>query len=210
MPQRLALALVLTFILATPAMAEPPFRVRSEDAFAYQCVNGVCSTVQVTRSTFSTGVVETILFFSAYDDFGNPISVLGVPSGYTQIPSEHFVMNRRGTIASLTYAGVTVVWKDTDDYHAEANSTEIVRQKGADGRFTRSRVSERSQQLSADAEGAVGPIVINTAATLGVGEFGSASLTTRKTVSRTKVSNEHVPTEELGAPTAPDAVASDP
>ncbi|HSF04480.1 MAG TPA: hypothetical protein VLG10_01695 [Methylomirabilota bacterium] len=152
--------------------------VDTEDAYATQCRAGICATLQVTRSRYSHGAVSTLLFFSAYDERGNPIPIPGFPSGFTGIASEHFVMSPQGTQATLNYSGVSVTW--------EANG--VVRKKTEDGTGSaRSRVSEREQQLSAAVKGAVGPIVFNPAAPRRPGDFGSAFLTLRKTMSRTRV-----------------------
>jgi hypothetical protein len=163
------------------AAAAPPLRVETvdtEDAYATQCRAGICATLQVTRSRFSNGAVSTLLFFSAYDERGDPIPISGFPSGFTGIASEHFVMSPQGTQATLNYSGVSVTW--------EANGR--VRKKIEDGTGSaRSRVSEQGQQLSAAVKGAVGPIVFNPAAPRRPGDFGSAFLTLRRTVSRTRV-----------------------
>jgi hypothetical protein len=203
MSLRLLLSIGLVLVLARPVAAEPPFRVFTEDASANQCRSGVCTTIQVTRTTMSDGTVETLLFFSHNDEAGNPIPVVGVPSGFTPIPSESFVMNRRGTAAWLDYLELSVAWEDTDDFRGDSFSLEIERRKTADGsgQFTVTRLSERNHQLSADAKGSAGSVqaqvegvevlvalIIDTAAeTAGIGDFGSASLIERKTVSRTRV-----------------------
>jgi hypothetical protein len=147
-----------------PAVAEPRFHVDTEDAYVTQCRAGICATLQVTRSRFSNSAVSTTLFFSAYDERGNAIAIPGFPSGFTSIPSEHFVMNPQGTQATLNYSGVSVTWL-------------------ADGR---SRASDRGQQRSAAVKGAVGTIIFEAAAGRRPGDFGSAFLTVRKTVSRTR------------------------
>lgn len=150
--------------------------VETEDAYATQCRAGVCATLQVTRSRFSHGTVSTLLFFSAYDERGRPIEIPGVPSGFTGIASEHFVMSPQGTRATLRYAGVSVEWQAKDRPR-----------KRVDHGRGRSRVSEREQQVRAHVRGAVGPIVFDPAAPRRPGEFGSAFLTVRQTVSRTRV-----------------------
>jgi hypothetical protein len=87
------------------------------------------------------------LFFSAYDERGNAIQVSGFPSGFTPIASEHFVMSPQGTQATLNYSGVSVTWDAND----------AVRKNTEDGtRVTRSRGSERGQELSATVKGTVG------------------------------------------------------
>lgn len=162
-----------------PAVAHPSVRVdtvETEDAYATQCRAGVCATLQVTRSRFSHGAVSTLLFFSAYDQRGRAIQIPGFPSGFTGIASEQFVVSPQGTRATLNYAGVSVTWR--------ANAK--VR-KRIDNGPSRSRVSEREQQVSADVRGAVGPIVFDPAAPRQPRDFGSAFLTMRQTVSRTRV-----------------------
>lgn len=139
-----------------------PVVVDTEDAYATQCRAGICATLQVTRSRFSHGGISTLLFFSAYDKGGAPIAIPGFPAGFTAIESEHFVMNPKGTKATLNYSGVSVTW--------EANDSG--RRKTKDG-----------QALSATIKGEVGPIVFNSAAPRGPGDSGSAFLTLRKTMS---------------------------
>jgi hypothetical protein len=174
----LGLTLFLGLLLAHvgPAAAEPPFRVDTEDAYATQCRAGICATLQVTRSRFSNGAVSTLLFFSAYDERGHPIPIPGFPSGFTGIASEHFIMSPQGTQATLNYSGVSMAWEANDK----------VRKKTEDG-TVRSRVYERGQQLRANVKGAVGPIIFNPAAPPRPGDFGSAFLTLRMTVSRPRV-----------------------
>lgn len=171
-----ALLILLGLLLAHagPATAEPPFHVDTEDAYATQCRAGICATLQVTRSRFSYGAVSTLLFFSAYDERGAPISIPGFPSGFTAIASEHFVMSPQGTQATLNYSGVSVKWEA------------IGRKKTEDSGSARSRVSEREQQVSAAVTGTVGPIVFAPAAPRAAGDFGSAFLTLRKTVVGTR------------------------
>jgi hypothetical protein len=187
----LRLALTLALLLAHlggcgwpasqvgPAVAQPRVRVdtvETEDAYATQCRAGVCATLQVTRSRFSHGAVSTLLFFSAYDAQGRPVQIPGFPSGFTGIASEHFVMSREGTRATLTYSGVSVTW--------QANGRP---RKRAENGSARSRVSEREQQVSANVTGAVGPIVFGPAGPGRPGDYASAFLTVRQTVSRTRV-----------------------
>jgi hypothetical protein len=174
MPMLLRLTLFLGLLLAPfggcgwpasgPAEADPvgAVSVHTEDAYATQCRAGICATLQATRSRFSHGAVSTLLFFSAYDKRGDPIPIPGFPSGFTAIDSEHFVMSAEGTKATLNYSGVSVTW--------EANNVD--RKKTDDG-----------VQLSAAIKGEVGPIVFNPAAPRGPGDFGSAFLTLRKTMS---------------------------
>ncbi len=186
MRKRLALSLIILLVLAAPATAERPFRVVTEDAFATQCRSGACATVQVTRSTFSNGNVETLLLVSATDEFGQSISAFPLPS--FQIDSSHFVMDPLGLSATLKHEGVSVAWGATDDFASIASSTNFVREKTEDG-FTWSRLTEREQQLSANAEGVVGIglVPFDPAQVPQTEGFGSAFLTRRTTVSRTRL-----------------------
>jgi hypothetical protein len=174
----LPLSLLLGLVLARGAPATVESHVDTEDAYATQCRARVCATLQVTRSRPSDGAVSTLLFFSAYDERGNAIQVPGFPSGFTAIASEHFVMSPQGTQATLSYSGVSVTWEAND----------VGKNKAGDAaRSARSRGSEREQELSATVKGAVGPIVFNPAAPRSAGDFSSAFLTLRKTVSRSRV-----------------------
>ncbi|MGH7310578.1 MAG: hypothetical protein ACREK6_18000 [Candidatus Rokuibacteriota bacterium] len=186
----LALSVVTLLALVTPAAAERPFRVVTEDARATQCRADVCATVQVTRSTFSNGNVETILFLSA-DRGGASIPVF--PQTSFQIDSTHFVLDPVGLSATLNYKGVTVAWAATDDFASISFSTSFVREKTEDG-FTWSRLSEREQQLSANAEGVVlidivpfATIPLDTGRVPEGEGFGSGFLTLRTTVSKTRL-----------------------
>jgi hypothetical protein len=162
MPRLLRLTLFLGLLLAHvgPAAAEPRFRVVTEDAYATQCRARICATLQVNRSRFSNGAVSTLLFFSAYDERGKPIPISGFPSGFTRIASEHFVMSPTGGKATLNYSGVSVTWEAKDLF--------------------KKHVTEHEQLLNAVVKGAVGPIIFDSAAKRGPGDFGSASLTLRK------------------------------
>jgi hypothetical protein len=180
----LALAVVTLLALVTPATAERPFRVVTEDARAMQCRADVCATVQVTRSTFSNGNVETILLLTA-DRSGASIPVFPLTS--FPIDSSHFVMDPVGLSATLNYKGVTVAWAATDDFASLSFSTNFVREKTADG-FIWSRLTEREQLLSANAEGVVLVDIIPFDTSVPEGEgFGSGSLTIRTTVSKTRL-----------------------
>lgn len=171
---RLTLFLGLLLAYVGPAAAQPPFHVDTEDAYATQCRTGICATLQVTRSRFSHGPVSTLLFFSAYDERGAPIPIPGFPSGFTALASEHFVMSPQGTQATLNYSGVSVTWQA------------IGKRRTRDTGSPRSGTSEQEQQLSAAVKGAVGPIVFDPAAPRPSGDFGSAFLTLRRTVTRTR------------------------
>ncbi len=185
MRRPLALSVVILLVLATPATAERPFRVVTEDASATQCRLGACATVQVTRSTFSNGIVETLLLVTA--DRGDE-SIPVFPQTFFQIDSAHFVMDPLGLSASLNYKGISVAWAATDDFASFSYSTNFVREKTEDG-FTWSRLTEQEQQLSANAEGVV-IVDIRPFDTGHVSEsdgFGSASLIIRTTVSKTRL-----------------------
>jgi hypothetical protein len=190
---RLLLSVGFVLVLAPAVTAEPPTRVVTEDASVAQCRSGICTTLQVTRTTMSNGEVETLLFFSHTDADGNPIPVVGFPSGFTLIPSGDFFMNRRGTAARLKHLSTEVIWEDTDDFRGDSFSLEIEREKATDGsgQFTVSRVSERRQQISANAAGTVGDlkevVIDTTAPPTSIGDFASAFLIELKTVSRTRV-----------------------
>ncbi len=177
MLRRLTLVFGLPLAHVGPAAAEPPFHVYTEDAYATQCRRGICATLQVTRSRFSHGAVSTLLFFSAYDERGAPIPIPGFPSGFTAIASEHFVVSPQGTQATLKYSGISVTWEAKD----------IGKKKIKDTGSARSGVSEREQQLGAAVKGTVGPIVFDPSAPYPPGDFGSAFLTMRQTVNRTRV-----------------------
>ncbi len=169
---RLALVFVLLLAHAGSAAAQSPFHVDTEDAYATQCRARICATLQVTRSRVSHGPISTLLFFSAYDERGAPIPIPGFPSGFTALASEHFVMSPQGTQATLNYSGVSVTW--------EAIGGKQTKNTGA----ARSGTSEQEQQVGAAVRGSVGPIVFDPAAPRPRGDFGSAFLTLRKTMSR--------------------------
>jgi hypothetical protein len=170
------LTLVLGLLLAHVGLgaAAPAFHVDTEDAYATQCRAGICATLQVTRSRFSYGAVSTLLFFSAYDARGVPISIPGFPSGFTSIANEDFAISPEGTRATLKYSGVSVTWEALGKKET----------KVAGSRSGRSRVAERERQLGAAVKGAVGPIVFDPAAPRRPGDSGSAFLTLRQTVAK--------------------------
>lgn len=186
MRKGLVLSVLILLVLAAPVTAQQRLRVVTEDAFARQCRSGTCATVQVTRSTFSNGNVETILLVTAEDELGVPIPVL--PQPFVQIDSAHFVMDPLGLSATLKYKELSVAWRATDDFASISFSTNFVREKTADG-FIWSRLTEQEQQLSADAEGDVvtGLVRLDTGNVLESEGFGSASLTRRNTTSKTRL-----------------------
>jgi hypothetical protein len=112
--------LAIAIAYTAHAGADPVrLRVITEDASAIQCVDEVCTTVQVSRSTFSTGEVDTVLFVSAYDPFGEPI----IPGAFTQIESSAFIIDQRGTHATLNHPTAVVTWEVTGDYTEESELT---------------------------------------------------------------------------------------
>jgi hypothetical protein len=140
--------------------------------------------VQVTRSTFSDGNVQTTLFVSAEDELGVPVPVF--PQPFTQIDSAHFIMDPLGLSARLQFQEVSVAWGATDDFASLSASTRFVREKTEQG-FTWSRLTEREQQLSAVAEGVAGSVPVDTGGVPENEGFGSASLTIRTTISRSRL-----------------------
>jgi hypothetical protein len=186
---RLLFAMGLAVVLSKPTAAEEPFRVKTEVADLRQCQVEVCLTLQVTRSTFSNGNVETLLFFShqAPGPSGDPILIPGFPSGFTLIPSEHFFMNRQGTRARLIFSGANVAWGATDELRFDSDLTEIERRKLPDGDFSIFRLTERGEQVSAEAEGTIGPLVINSAAVPASEGFATGALVQRVTTTRTRI-----------------------
>jgi hypothetical protein len=159
----------------------------------------LCATVQVSRTRYSDDIEETILFFSAYyvgpDNERSEIPVFSNP--FFQIEREHFVVDRFGTRAILNFPagvdhpGALVTWGATDDFSSASFSTNITKEKTAEG-FIKSRVTEREREFSADAEGVVWPVIFATGNTeaAGNGDSGSAFLTIRTTVSRTRLLEE--------------------
>jgi len=177
---RLTLAVLAILALADPVLAQTTrIRVLSEDAYATQCQNGVCTTVQVTRSTFSDGGSETILFISAYDPTGNAI----IPGTFTPIDSAAFAMNKRGTHAILNHPNATVTWQVTGLYSEESDSTTKVIDK-RESEFHEPdivRVTEKEHRRSAAALGVADPISIDTAGVPPAQGSADAFLTVRRT-----------------------------
>ncbi len=167
-PVLLAAAAVL-FIASSPALAAAPFRVLTEDASVLQCRDGRCITVQVARSTFSNGHVETTLVVSTFDLFGN---VLG---GFSrQIDNGAFAMEAHGRRATLHTADATVTWQATDEFLSVSDSTErVIDNRGFEFSLSH-RIIERGEQRSATATGRVGDIAIDIERALPAG--GSAFL----------------------------------
>ena len=153
---RLALAVAMLFTLSTRVEAQTTrLRVLTEDASASQCVAGICSTLQVSRSTFSNGGVQTILFFSVSDIFGNPLPS-PFPFAFNQIPSEAFEMNRHGTRASLHYGDTHVIWNTTGRFSEVSDlTTRVIDNRQPEFRVEHFRLTERDQQLEAATQGTV-------------------------------------------------------
>ena len=175
-----ALAVVSILALANPAVAQSiRLRVVSEDAYATQCRDGICATVQVTRSTFSDGGLETILFISAYDPSGNSI----IPGSFTLIDSSAFVINKRGTHATLNHPSAVVTWGATGLYSEESDSTTKVIDKRESEFHSPNvvRLTEKEHREEAAAEGVAEPIIIDTGGIQLAQGFGTAFLTIRKT-----------------------------
>ncbi len=213
----LALSLVLLFISASSAAAERPSRLLSEDASARECrmdpntLTPLCLTVQVLRSRLSDGLEQTTLFFSATE---NGVEIPVFPTSFFPIDSQHFVMDRYGTRAILSFRlppaegqleesqpDITVIWNSTDDFSSRKFSTEVIKEKTEEG-VTKSRIIEREQELSANAEGMVGPLPVpnadgtprfltfNTATPAEGDDFASALLIIGKTITRTRLLEE--------------------
>jgi hypothetical protein len=187
MLQRVLLSLAFGIAIAYPAFAADAVRLRvlSEGAYATQCRDGLCATVQVTRSTFSGGATETTLFVSAYDASGNPI----IPGTFVAIDSSALVIDRHGTRATLIHPNATVTWAVTGDYREETNlATKIVdrRPPPAGPGPTVLRMREREHLEGAVATGTAGPetapIAINTDVTPPTVGFADAIITIRKTI----------------------------
>jgi hypothetical protein len=178
MLMRCALSLALIVAVTLPVNAEPPLRVLTEDAYATQYRDGLWSTVQVTRSTFSTGLVDTILFFSIYDASGDLIA----GGSFARIENTMFVVNNQGTKATLDHPDAVMVWQATSDYLSVSTTTEkVIDNRGLE--FSSSyRLTEKGRQYSADAEGIVRGVALNITRTMiDSPEFGEAFLTVRKT-----------------------------
>jgi hypothetical protein len=180
---RVILALAIIIVLTEPTVAASVVKVRilTEDAYATQCRDTICATVQVTRSTFSDGDVETILFVSAYDPSGHAI----IPGSFTSIDNALFVMNRRGTHASVNHPSAVVTWAANGLYSEESASTMKVIDK-RENPFNPPnafRLTEQEHRLGALAEGTVGDITavaIDTDVPQSAG-FGDGFLTIRRT-----------------------------
>ena len=156
---RLALAVAMLLMLSSRADAQVASRLRvlTEDASASQCVAGICSTLQVSRSTFSTGGVETILFFSVNDTAGNPLPS-PFPFPFNQIPNEAFEMNRHGTRASLHYGEANVTWETTGRFSEVSDlTTRVIDNRHPEFRVEHFRLTERDHLLEAATQGFVGP-----------------------------------------------------
>lgn len=164
-----ATAIVFLAVVSAPALAAPPFRVLTEDASVLQCDDGRCITVQVTRSTFSNGHIETILVVSMFDLFGN---VLG---GFSrQIDNGAFAMEAHGRRATLDSPDATVTWRATDEFLSVSESTErVIDNRGFEFSFSH-RITERGEQHSATAFGIVDGVTISIERALPAG--GSAFL----------------------------------
>jgi hypothetical protein len=186
MLQRVLLPITFAIAIAYPAFAADAVRLRvlSEGAYATQCREGLCATVQVTRSTFSGGATETTLFVSAYDASGNPI----IPGTFVAIDSSALVIDRQGTRATVTHPNATVTWEVTGDYREETNlATKIVdRRPPPPGHPTVLRMKESEHLEGAIATGTAGPetapIAIDTDVTPPTVGFGDAIITIRRTI----------------------------
>lgn len=184
MVPRLILALAITIILVEPTIAAPlvKLRVLTEDAYVNQCWDGICTTVQVTRETFSNGDTDTLILVSAEDESGNPI----FPPFNTHIDNSLFVVNKQGTQASVSHPMAFVTWTADGLYTEEANSTRKVVDK-RENAFTEPhafRLTEKEHIHGAAAEGIAGTlptaIAINTEA-LSSGGFANSFITIRRT-----------------------------
>jgi hypothetical protein len=181
MSRRIVFLFLFVILCTDVAQAAEPIRLRvlTEDASASQCVDGICTTVQVSRSTYSTGAVETVLVISAFDGSGNPI----IPGTFTQIDSSAFVINRRGTEATLDHPMAFVTWHATGDYTEEAESaTKVVDKRPSPFRGpTAFRVSEKEHRARAAAQGVAQAMTIDTDGIPTASGFGDAFLTIRRT-----------------------------
>jgi hypothetical protein len=182
---RLIVALAIIIILAEPTVAASVTRLRvlTEDAYVNQCRDGICAIVQVTRSTFSNGEVETILLVSASDPSGSPI----IPGSFTPIDSDLFVMNRQGTHASVNHPNAVVSWAANGLYTEEADSTTRVVDK-RENPFTPPsafRLTEKEHVRGATVDGIAGTspttVAIDTDDFPSASGFANAFITIRRT-----------------------------
>lgn len=125
--------------------------------------------VQVTKSTFSNGHIETALVVSMFDLFGN---VLG--GFFRQIDNDAFAMEAHGRRATLESPDARVTWHATDEYLAVSENTErVIDNRGFEFSFSH-RTMDRGEQRSATAIGVVNGVTINIEQALPAG--GSAFL----------------------------------
>jgi hypothetical protein len=185
MIMRWALCFAILLIgLASPAAGQSVVRVFSLDAYATQCKPGVCATIQVTQSRFSNGTSQTILLFTAYDDFGEPLpSPFSAP--FVPIDTDLFTVNEEGTVATLSHPRAAVVWQ-ADGSYTEVSS---LRTRVRDNTKTppeafrlveRVRVHGTLTQGTVGEPGTPGHTIFDTSA-VGPDGFASGTVAIRKT-----------------------------
>jgi len=181
---RSILALAITIILVEPTIAAPvvKLRVLTEDAYVNQCADGICTTVQVTRETFSNGDTDTLMLVSAEDEGGNPI----FPLFNTHIDNSLFVVNKQGTRASVNHPMAVVSWTANGLYTEEADSTrKVVDKRGnAFAEPHAFRLTEKEHIHGATAEGIAGTSPTAVAITTdppSSGGFSNSFITIRRT-----------------------------
>jgi len=157
MIERLIFGLAIMIVLVEPTMAASVVRIRilTEDAYVNEYRDGICTTVQVTRETFSNGDTDTVLFVSAYRSACNELGTPIFPQFIVGIDSSLFVMNRQGTRASVNHPMAAVVWTANGLYTEEADSTRKVvdRRESPATEPHAFRLTEKERMRAATAEG---------------------------------------------------------
>jgi hypothetical protein len=186
---RLIFALAIMTILVEPTIAASvvKLRVLTEDAYVNQCRDGICATVQVTRETFSNGDTDTLLFVSASDESGNPVLRLF----NERIDNSLFVMNKRGTRATVNHPMAFVTWTANGLYTEETDSTRKVVDK-RENEFTEPhafRLTEREHIHGATVEGTAGTLPTTVAiSSESLSGFANSFITIRRTTRIDRVS----------------------
>jgi hypothetical protein len=180
---RLALCLnVLLVVLASPVAAQSVLRVLSADAHAVQCKAGVCATIQVSRSTLSDGTSETILFFSVYDEFGEPLPS-PFPFPFNPIDNELFTINDEDNAASLRHPKAAVTWR-ADGSYTEASDFRTRVRDNTQVPPQAYRLVERLRVHGTQTQGTIGDITFDTSVMTPGDGFASGTLAIRRTFRR--------------------------
>ena len=156
------LVLAIGMALASPVDAGPPTTWTSVQAVAVEVkgdgLNRVCTVVSVRRTSESGTFVTELIVQGFITRTLNVFGIWGcseIAWNFRQVILDYqFVVNERGTEATLTHPEATVIFRSVGDFRAQTDTTRTVRETltGVDQGY---RLVEREDWYHAEGEGVV-------------------------------------------------------